>query len=414
MDRRTLLKGFAGCSLAAHPLVTPIAFAGSPESGRLGDNRLVVIILRGAMDGLDAVQPYGDSDFRKTRRTLKVGPDQGAIDLDGFYAMHEKLAPLHPLWQAGELGFMHAASTPYRDKRSHFDGQDILEAGTGGVPGPVSEGWLNRMLQQVPGLTSTSAYSVGLEQMPVLAGQAPVSDWSPDIGLSLSPQGRRLLDLVVHDDKLFQSSAGEALDILSSLSRDPGPDTGGEALMMMDQEVGANLGNSATRFSKSSTGRIAEFTANRLQGNSRIAAFSINGWDTHSRQRVMLGRALDRLALTILRLRQDLGPVWAKTTVLALTEFGRTVEENGTSGTDHGTGGVALFAGGAVRGKQVVANWPGLAEADRYNRRDLMPTRDVRSLPAWAMRGLYGFDRALLEDVIFPGLDMGSDPGIIA
>jgi uncharacterized protein (DUF1501 family) len=115
----------------------------------------------------------------------------------------------------------------------------------------------------------------------------------------------------------------------------------------------------------------------------------------------------------MLRLRERLGPVWGKTTVLAVTEFGRTVAENGSRGTDHGTGGLMVMAGGAVRGGRVYGRWPGLAEADLYERRDLMPTGDVRAYAAWAMRGLFGLDRGLLEGTVFPGLQMEEDPGIL-
>ncbi len=418
LDRRAFLNGFVGCSVAAHPLVTPIAFAGSPDSGRLGDNRLVVIILRGAMDGLDVVQPYGDGELAKVRRKLLVGPDNGALDLDGFFSLNKSFDLLHPMWRAGELGFAHAVSTPYRDKRSHFDGQDLLEAGTGSVEERGDDGWLNRMLQHVPGLTSGTAYSVGLDQMAVLAGPADVSDWAPDVGVTLSPQGKRLLELVMHDDPLFQQASSEAMEILTSLSTNPGPMDGGEDLMMMgDDMMGGDMKEAPRnikRISNGTVGRLAEFTANRLRADARIAAFSLGGWDTHGGQARGMNRAGANLAVAIMRLRQDLGPVWAKTTVLAMTEFGRTVYENGTAGTDHGTGGVAVFAGGAVRGGQVITDWPGVREEDRYKGRDLMPTRDVRSFAGWAMRGLYGFDRDIIENVIFPGLDMGEDPGLLA
>ncbi len=426
MDRRTLLKGFVGCSLAANPWVTPIAFAGSPDSGRLGDNRLVVIILRGGMDGLDVVQPYGDGNLAQVRQRLAVGPQNGALDLDGFFALNKAFHLLHPLWQAGEMGFAHAVSTPYRDKRSHFDGQDLLEAGTARVQDRARDGWLNRMLQQVPGLEANTAYSVGLDQMAVLAGPAPVSDWAPDVGVTLSPQGKRLLEVVMHDDPLFQRATAEAMDILGSLAADPGAMDGGQEMMMSAGDTGGDMGGgemgaammdmapaNIAKLANGTAGKLAEFTANRLRGDARIAAFSLGGWDTHGGQERSMRRAAAQLSVAILRLRQELGPVWNKTTVLAMTEFGRTVYENGTAGTDHGTGGLALFAGGAVRGGQVITDWPGVREEDRYKRRDLMPTRDVRAFAGWAMRGLYGFDRSLIETVIFPGLDLGSDPGML-
>jgi len=159
--------------------------------------------------------------------------------------------------------------------------------------------------------------------------------------------------------------------------------------------------------------RVAAFAANRLLDDTRVAAFSVNGWDTHNNQGRALKGALSRLADTILILRQELGGIWDKTAVLAMTEFGRTARENGTRGTDHGTGGAMLMAGGAISGGKVFGDWPGLTEGDLYQGRDLMPVMDVRAVSAMAMRGLFGIERATLEGAIFPGLDMGPAPQII-
>ena len=154
--------------------------------------------------------------------------------------------------------------------------------------------------------------------------------------------------------------------------------------------------------------RFAAFAAERLRADTRICALSRAGWDTHRGQASAIVRPLARLERLVLRLKTDLGPaVWARTAVLAVTEFGRTVRENGSGGTDHGTGGVALTAGGALRGGQVRGRWPGLG--DLYDGRDLLPTTDVRAVAAWTMRGLYGFGRGFLEGTVFPGLDMGDD-----
>ena len=158
---------------------------------------------------------------------------------------------------------------------------------------------------------------------------------------------------------------------------------------------------------------LAAFTAARLNGETRIAAFSINGWDTHKEQGGGLSRTLGTLQNTILTLKAGLGANWGKTTVLAMTEFGRTARENGSRGTDHGTGGLMVLAGGAVRGGRVLGRWPGLTEAALYDRRDLMPTSDVRSHAAWVMRGLFGIDAGLLSGSIFPGLDIGADTGLL-
>ena len=416
IDRRGLLRGLGvlGCSAAAHPFMTTVTLAGADGGAPLGDHRLVVIILRGAMDGLDVLRPVGERTFEGYRPTLAATE---SLDLDGFFGLHLGLSGLHPLWQSGELAFVQATSTPYRDKRSHFDGQDLLEAGTSpDLPSAhLRDGWLNRMLQSVPGLQSETAFAVGRQEMRIMRGPAPVMDWSPDTAVNLSPQAQLLLEQVYHDDPLFMAAAAEAM-MLSDL--DLGDEMGGLAMngeemgsMMMAETPavpvlrGARLGEAD---------RVADYAAERLRGATRIAAFSLTGWDTHKGQGKGFGRALARLERSILRLKSGLGPeIWGKTTVLAMTEFGRTVAENGTGGTDHGTAGAMLVAGGAIRGGKIYGQWPGLEEADLFERRDLMPTSDVRAWAAHAMRGLYGFDRGLLQDKVFPGLEMGADPGLI-
>lgn len=385
VSRRDFLArtGLIGCSLAASPLLTPVSFAAAPW-----DTRLVVIILRGGMDGLDVVQPYGDPAFAKLRGSLALGPEAGAYDLDGYFALHPSLAPLIPMWEAQQLSFVHAVSTPYRDKRSHFDGQDLLEAGTTSLAG-VRDGWLNRMLQAVPGVTSRTAYAVGRSDMRLLQGKAEVANWSPDADLNMSPQAVRLLELVTESDPALHAALAEA-------------------------QVLSDLGDDVDRRGKRSHVQIAEFTASRLSDEARIAAFSLNGWDTHGGQPRFIDAALTRLSETLLTLRGKMrGDTWRKTAVVAMTEFGRTARQNGTQGTDHGTGGLMILAGGAIKGGRVFGRWPGLGPGDLYQDRDLMPTGDVRAHAAWVMRGLTGVDRHVLESAVFPGLDMGDDAGLL-
>ncbi|GLS86074.1 hypothetical protein GCM10010873_10480 [Cypionkella aquatica] len=399
MDRRGFLRGLGvlGCSVAAHPLLTTVTLAGADGGRLLGDQRLVVLILRGAMDGLDVVQPQGDADYASLRPTMF---NPSAHDLDGFFKLHPAMGDLMPLWQAGELGFVHATSSPYRDKRSHFEGQDMLEAGTGmDVPlTQVNDGWLNRLLQSQSGLTSETAYSVGQVAMPLLEGVAEVRNWSPETTLLLSPQARLLFERVYHDDPLFQAAALEAMELADA----------GDIGMMAQAPLlvkGVKLDD---------VEQLVDYAAGKLRQDARIAAFSLSGWDTHRQQADGLPRSLTRLQHAILRLKTGLGAdVWGKTVVLAMTEFGRTARENGTAGTDHGTGGMMVMAGGALRGGKVYGDWPGLSEAALYDRRDLMPTSDVRAWAAHAMRGMYGIERGVLEASVFPGLRMGADPGIL-
>lgn len=376
ISRRSVLQGI-GCSLAASPFVTPMAFASGPW-----DNRLVVIILRGALDGLDAVAPVGDPMLAELRPTLSA---QNHLPLDGFYGLHPALSPLLPLWLAGEFGAVQAVSTPYRDVRSHFDGQDILEAGISGPDGGARDGWLNRMVQTVPGLQADVAYAIGTEHLRILDGDADVSRWGPEAQLEMSAAAERLLERVQHGDPLFQTATSEAVAIAAAVA--------------------------AERPSGAAHLRAAQFAANRLREDTRIASFSVGGWDTHVRQGPALSRSLGRLAEVILTLKDGLGSDWSKTAVLCVTEFGRTARENGTTGTDHGTGGAMLYAGGALRGGQVLGDWPGLV--DLYAGRDLMPTRDVRAHIGWTMRGLFGLDASVIEQAVFPGLDLDPASGIL-
>jgi uncharacterized protein (DUF1501 family) len=286
---------------------------------------------------------------------------------------------------AGEFGAVQAVSTPYRDVRSHFDGQDILEAGIIGADGGARDGWLNRMIQTVPGLRGDMAYAIGTEHMRILDGAAEVSRWAPEAQLTLSDAATSLLDHVQRNDPLFRDATREAVEIAAAVAAEAG---GGPEYL-----------------------RAAEFAANRLREDTRIASFSVGGWDTHVRQAGGLSRALGRLAEVILTLKSGLGPEWSRTAVLCVTEFGRTVRENGTSGTDHGTGGAMLYAGGALQGGQVIGDWPGLS--DLYAGRDLMPTRDVRAHIGWVMRGLFGLERGVIERAVFPGLTLDPASGIL-
>ncbi len=396
-----------GCSAAASPLMTPVTFASAPW-----DNRLIVILLRGGMDGLGVVQPYGDPNWANLRRANKSGANKSGAnkkakaptDLDGYFSLHPALARLRPMWRAGELGFAQAVSTPYRDKRSHFDGQDLLEAGTTTLDG-TRDGWLNRLLQVSGASDPHTAFALGRENLFLLSGEAPHYSWMPEADLALSPQALLLAELSMSGDPAFGAALNDALRLAGANNSDEIADMDEDAAEpSMTMDTGSKLiGHRA----------LARYAGQQLTGPARIAAFSLNGWDTHRRQDLGLGKALKRLANVLLALQDALGPVWNKTAILAVTEFGRTVALNGTRGTDHGTGGAMLFAGGALRGGQVVTDWPGLAEADLYERRDLMPTRDVRAHAAWVMRSLFGISISDLERSVFPGLDMGDTSRIV-
>lgn len=391
LSRRALLKSglTLGCSAAAFPLTTRVTFASAP-----GDNRLVVIVLRGALDGLAAVGPYGDPAYRAARPTLATHPDDGAADLDGRFALHRHLAPLLPLWAAGELSFAQAVSTPYRDKRSHFDGQDALENGSGDQGGLMTsgrDGWLNRALSHLPGARADTAIAVGRDRMLLLDGDNPALGWAPDSDLRLSPQTLDLLRKVSADDPLFAEATAEAAAIDARLDEMGGPSDG-----------------------RIDAAALAGLAAKMLRGEGRIAAFSLGGYDTHRNQPFAIRKPLQQLAEAVTALREGLGPVWSRTTVMAVTEFGRTVRENGSRGTDHGTGGLMMFAGGALSAARVHGRWPGLGEGDLYQSRDLMPTDDLRRHAGWLLRGLFGMERESLERDVFPGMELGEATRVLA
>lgn len=381
LSRRSFLT--AACSAAAWPLVTPVVLAAAP-----GENRLVVIVLRGGMDGLGVVQPYGDPNWTALRPRLAAPPGEGLADLDGFFGLAAPFAPLLPLWKTGELGFAHAVSTPYRHRRSHFDGQDLLENGgsdAGGQMTPARDGWLNRAIGLIPGATPETAMAVGRDRLLLLSGTAPAGSWSPSSALTLADDERQMLSRLYEGDPLF-ARALEGAEALSGAGGQGGRETGAA---------------------------LAAFAADQLNGRARIAAFSLGGWDTHRAQNRALAAPARQLCDAVLALKDGLGANWRQTAVLAVTEFGRTARENGSEGTDHGTGGAMLIAGGAVRGGRVLGRWPGLGEGALFEDRDLMPTDDVRRHCAWTLAGLFGLPRSSLERDVFPGLEMGGDPRLL-
>ena len=378
--RSFLIAGTAAASL----LGTRVGFAAAP-----GENRLVVIVLRGAMDGLDVVRPLGDRDLRGLRPKLTAGAYDAPLDLDGFFALNPGAGALMPLWQAGELGFAHAVATPYRAQRSHFVGQDLLETGGPAGAAPGTSGWLNRALGRIPGASPELAVTIGREPMLILEGDAPARQWLPAADSTLSGQGEALLTRLHAADPAFAESFRQALMLRA--------ETDAERIVGKDDK----------------RDQLGAYVAARLNAEARIAAFSLGGWDTHHNQAPALERRLGVLSDTILALKTGLAGNWGSTLVLAMTEFGRTARENGSGGTDHGTGGAVLLAGGALRGRRVMGRWPGLSETALYGKRDLMPTGDLRAYAGWALHDLFGVATAEIEGAVFPALDLGPSPRLI-
>jgi uncharacterized protein (DUF1501 family) len=373
LSRRGFLAG--ACCAAAAPVMTPISFAAMP-----GDNRFVTIILRGAMDGMDLVQPYGDPAFAALRPKLGLTPDAGLLDLDGFFGLNPAAAPLMPLWQARELSFVHAVSTPYRNQRSHFDGQDILE--TGGSDKSQKTGWLNRTLAAIPQSGARMAIDINTSMDLILTGPNKVASWSSQSNFALAEDEIAFLERLYAHDPAFAQALDEARSTDSSAES-----------LYSDGKRGGGIAD------------IARLAGGMLGKDYRIASFSINGWDTHVGQQAQFRKAAGDLTTAIVTLKETLGAdAWSKTVVLAMTEFGRTARENGTNGTDHGTGGLALLAGGAVDGGKVLGQWPGLGADKLLDERDLMPTGDVREVAAAMLYRQFGISPEGLTTKVFPGL----------
>ncbi len=373
LSRRGFLAG--ACCAAAAPVLTPVTFAAMP-----GENRFVTIVLRGAMDGLDLVQPYGDPAYAALRPKLGMTPDTGLLDLDGFFGLNPAAADLMPLWKSGELSFVQAVSTPYRNQRSHFDGQDILE--TGGNDKSQKTGWLNRTIAAIPRGESRKAIDVSSSMELILTGPSDADSWSSQTNFALAEDEIHFLDRLYAGDQAFARVFDEAKQTSSSADS-----------LYGDAKRGGGVAD------------IARLAGGMLTKDYRLASFSINGWDTHVGQQAQFKKAAGDLTVAITTLKQAMGDdAWKKTVVLAVTEFGRTARENGTGGTDHGTGGTAVLAGGAILGGKVLGDWPGLGEDRLLDGRDLMPTGDVREVAAAMLYRQFGIEPSVLTAKVFPGL----------
>ncbi|HXC56693.1 MAG TPA: DUF1501 domain-containing protein [Rhizomicrobium sp.] len=364
-----------GAGLAVGAAGLPrVAFAAADT-----DKRLVVVLLRGAMDGLSAAPPYGDPDYERARNGLAIA---SPLKLDATFGLHPNLGGMKQLYDAGELIVVHAAATPYRD-RSHFDGQNLLENGSE-QPYGLDTGWLNRALTQMPGTGKPLGVALNSHMPLMLRGAAPVTSWAPS--LLPPPDGdtvERLAALYGETDPLLASNFAAAQGANGVAMGTSGGASGYQAF--------AGLMTAAAKFLGSPDGE-------------RIAMVEIGGWDTHVNQAGAfspLSTNLLTLDRGLAALKAGLGPVWKDTAVLIVSEFGRTVAMNGTQGTDHGTAGVVFAAGGALRGGRVLADWPGLRPAALYQARDLMPTTDFRGIATGVLRDHMGLHGAQLA-AVFP------------
>jgi uncharacterized protein (DUF1501 family) len=378
--RRTLLLG--GSAFAAWAYLPKFARA---ADGR--DPRLVVVILRGALDGLATVAPIGDPDYAGLHGSIALttnGP-HAAVMLDSFFALHPSMPEFARMYRDKHAAVIHAVSTPYRD-RSHFDGQDVLESGYAG-PGRVQSGWLNRALENLPkGERVMSALAVGPTTPLVLRGAAPTVGWAP-VALPQADDdtAARLVDLYRHCDPALANALSQGLQ-LEKVAQSDG----------MRPQPGINAMQQVAR------GAAKLMVAD---DGPRIAALAFDGWDTHANEGGPVGRLaqlLSGLDGALLEFESGLGLRWRDTAVVVATEFGRTARINGTEGTDHGTGTIALLAGGAVKGGRVIADWPTLKPASLYQGRDLAPTTDLRAVIKGVMADHLGISERVLASTVFP------------
>jgi uncharacterized protein (DUF1501 family) len=376
--RRGVLLGLGATAVLGR---ARLAFGQAP-----GERRLVVVLLRGALDGLFAVQPYGDPAFAALRGALALpepGREGGTLDLGGTFGLHPALPGLHAMYRANEALLVHAVAGPYRS-RSHFEAQDLLEAGT---EQRMTSGWLNRALQAMPaGGEARPGLAVGTGVPLLLRGPAAVGAYSPP-GLD-----RPSPDLVHRLANLHRADRTTGAAFQEGLRARGFAET--------------TLGTPDAEGNRASFPRLAAAAGRLLaeRDGPRVAALELGGWDTHAGQAIRIVPPLRALDDGLSALRAALGTAWAQTAVLVVTEFGRTARPNGNLGTDHGTGGVAILLGGAVAGGRVLADWPGLGADDLLEDRDLRPTADLRAIAKALLGGhLRLTDRAVAQ--AFPGSD---------
>ena len=383
MHSRRSTLGLLATALAS-PIIPRVALAAAPT-----EKRFILVILRGALDGLAAVPPFFDPAYRQLRATLgpgEPGSAEGALDLDGRFGLHPSLQGLHAMYTQGDAAIVHAVATPYRE-RSHFDAQDLLENGTTRARG-AADGWLNRALGLMARGSNRTGLAVGQTVPLVLRGAVPVGSWAAQAMPELNRDFLSLLAQVYKSDAAFDVAFTEGMRA-HAMSDD---------VLGEDKAMGRNArGPQAIRATMSAIGKLLA-----AADGPRVAALDIGGWDTHSAQNARLKQMLQALDEGLAGLHDALGAAWRQSVIVVATEFGRTAHANGTGGTDHGTASVMLLAGGAVAGGRIVANWPGLAADRLHQGRDLAPTTDMRGVLKSLLLAHLGLPRDGIERVVFP------------
>lgn len=395
MQRRRFIQQAA---LMAGASLIPIGVNGWAAQGMAqapNTPRLIVIFLRGAVDGLNLVVPYPEPNYYEARPTLALPPpgeNKGVLNLEGNFGLNPALSPLMPLWQQKTLAFVHACGSP-DPTRSHFDAQDYMESGIPGLK-KTQGGWMNRLLANLPRGTPTQAINVGSTIPLILSGPMPVAN------LPMGRQAERGLAI----DRLETQAAFDGLysgkDALSLAYQE-----GIEARRILLTELKAEMAASAQgaplpdNFAKDAR-RLAQLMVG--DARTQLAFLALGGWDTHINQEMQLTRNLKNLAEGLTSLVQGLGPVYDHTAIVVVSEFGRTVRENGNRGTDHGHGNLLWVLGGRIRGGKVYGQWPGLETDQLFEGRDLAITTDFRAVFSTLLQQhlLLSADQLTL---IFPG-----------
>jgi uncharacterized protein (DUF1501 family) len=402
MNRRQFLIQSSLCSVSSLVSIGTHGWASrSIAASNPHPHRLIVVFLRGAIDGLSVVIPYQEPTYYTDRPTIAIpqpGQPNGALDLDGQFGLHPALANLLPLWQQQSLAFVHASGSQ-DDTRSHFDAQDYLESGTPGVK-TTRDGWLNRLLGVMSDKNPIQAVSVGATTPRILLGKRAVAN----LASGRSAGNRMQIDrpqVATAFDRLYDNN-----DALSRAYRE-GRVARTELLKDLDAETKmANNGATLPNGFPGDAQRLARLMARdpRIQ----VSFLAVGGWDTHINQgssQGQLARNLEQLGKGLIALQTGLGAAYQRTTIVVMSEFGRTVKENGNGGTDHGHGNVLWLLGGGIRGGKVYGKWAGLEPAQRYQGRDLAVTTDFRDVLATVLTRQLAVDQSNLQQVFprYPG-----------
>jgi uncharacterized protein (DUF1501 family) len=360
--------------------------------------RLVVVFLRGAVDGLNVVVPYSESAYYAARPSIAIprpGETGGAVKLDRHFALHPALSPLMPLWEKGTLAFVHASGSP-DSSRSHFDAQDYMETGTPGLK-TTPDGWLNRLVGVLPGTRSaTEAISVGPTLPRILSGRAVATNLA--LGkAAIQPMALDRPEMREAFDELYKGN-----DALSVAYRE-GQSSRKQLLSKLTEEMTeADKGAPSPVGFADQARKLARLISR--DATIKVAFVGLGGWDTHINQGSVAGQLPNRLKAlgeTLATFVQTLGPAYADTVIVVMSEFGRTVHENGNTGTDHGHGNVMWVMGGKIRGGQVYGQWPGLSGNELYEGRDLAVTTDFREVISAVLEAQFGLSSTQL-DKVFP------------